>query len=600
MKSLTELWKVVAEDFSAACDTPIARDLVTVLERVKEEGDSFLTITLPNFCADFERSLDRGRVGSDLFLGFKKRSGLPAFLRGFLIQIFDEDTLELRADASINSIRAVRQLTLIFKKIERECSPERIDAAYAGYRQCEEDLKKVEETYELLPVADARRISSILFGSVFNELTAMINTFALSPVHGPGSTADSVIGNQKFIQTSWPERLEEYFPYGEYVLPHWKYFSEYEPEFTSPEAETPVKVITVPKTLKSPRIIAMEPVAMQYMQQALMDGLVRGIERSPLARHFTHFTNQSLNQEAARGGSIHGSTATLDLSEASDRVLNRFVIDLLAPWPDLVGAVQACRSTRAVLPDSDPVVLRKFASMGSALTFPIEAIVFTTLLFLGIEAHTGKRFTEPRHFDAYRGRVHVYGDDMIVPVGSVHDVIGSLEAFGLKVNRTKSFWNGSFRESCGGDFYSGESVKPIRLKKDLPVTRRDVEQIVSLNAFMNLAFERGMMRTGDSARRALENALGEALKKVPEGSQAIGIQSPPYLCTVESLDPMLQRPVLRAPVVSHQDRKVGVDDVWALRKVFTADWSDPIFRRHLEHSGRPVTSRIRSRWVPIR
>jgi hypothetical protein len=41
MKSLTGLWKAMADDQSAICDTPIDRDWETVLDRVKDEGMSF-------------------------------------------------------------------------------------------------------------------------------------------------------------------------------------------------------------------------------------------------------------------------------------------------------------------------------------------------------------------------------------------------------------------------------------------------------------------------------------------------------------------------------------------------------------------------------
>ena len=600
MKSLTGLWKAMAEDFSALCDTPTDRDFKTVCDRVEEEGRSFLTITLPNFCADFETSLAQGFVGSNLFAGFRKREGLPRFLSGFLLQIFDGQSKVLLDEPNVDAVRAIRNLCLLFKKVELECTDARNRAAIEKYRDCEVDLQKVLDNYSDLPIKEFKRISSILFGSVFDLLNRKVREFDLRPGHGSGATADRKVGNQKYAQSEWTDRLEEYFPFGEYALPHWKWFSTHEPEYLTPDQERPVRVSLVPKTLKTPRIIAIEPTCMQYMQQALMREFVDAIERDPLVGQHTHFIDQSLNREAARQGSVDGKLATLDLSEASDRVLNQLVIDMLSPWPDLSGAIQACRSRTAKLPDGTIVPLVKFASMGSALTFPMEAVVFTTIVFMGILATTGDSVPDATFMRNVRGNVHVYGDDMILPVESVNEVVGLLEAFGLKVNRSKSFTEGYFRESCGGDYFMGKSVKPIRLKRIAPTSRRDVPEVVTWNAFMNASFEAGLMRTGRYSQQILEKVLNHHLPRIPVGSGAIGIEVPAILCTADRLDPMTCQPQVGAWRAIDQDRKISIDGVWALQKTLTGRWSYPAFARHLTHSGRPLSSRIKKSWVPIR
>jgi hypothetical protein len=600
MKSLTGLWKAMAEDYSAMCDTPIDRDFKTVTDRVEEEGISFLTITLPNFCADFETSLAQGFVGSNLFAGFRKRDGLPRFLSGFLLQIFDGHSLSLYPNPRVDAVRAVRNLCLLFKKVELECTDARNRAALDKYLQCEVDLQEVLDNYSSLPIKEFKRVSSILFGSVFDSLNQKVRSFELSPGHGSGATADRKVGNQKFEQSEWTDRLEEYFPFGEYALPHWKWFSSHAPRYLAPEEERPVRVHLVPKTLKTPRIIAIEPTCMQYMQQALMRELVDAIECDPLVGRITHFNDQALNRDAARRGSIYGELATLDLSEASDRVLNQLVIDMLSPWPDLSGAVQACRTRAAKLEDGTVVPLVKFASMGSALTFPLEAIVFTTIVTMGLIKSTGENISVGEALRTYKGDVHVYGDDMIVPTESVDVVSGLLETFGLKVNHSKSFSDGLFRESCGGDYFKGESVKPIRLKRIPPVTRRDVPEIVSWNAFMNASYEAGLLHSGKYAQRVLEKVLNHHLPRIPQNSGAIGIETPAVLCTADRVDPMTHLPQVSAYRAVDTDRKVGVDGVWALQKTLTGRWSDPAFARHLTHSGRPLSSRIKKSWVTNR
>lgn len=597
MKSLTGLWKATAEDFSAICDTPIDRDFKTILDRVEDEGISFLTITLPSFAADFESSLDNGEVGSHLFIGFKKRKGLPRFLSGFLLRIFDGQTCKLLDDPDIFAIKAVRQLCLLFKKIELDCTPERVDRALDAYITCEEDLKITDSSLSQQDRDDFAKTAAVLFGSVFNSLNRDVQEFNLDPAHGPGATADRKIGNQKFVQSEWTDRLEEYFPYGEYVLHNWRYFKSNRPNFLSPEQERPVRVITVPKTLKTPRIIAIEPTAMQYMQQSLMRRFVEEIESDPLVSSFTHFTDQSLNQGAACEASRSGLHATLDLSEASDRVLNSLVIGMLKPWSDLSGAVQACRSTRAELPSGTIVSLTKFASMGSALTFPMEAIVFTTIVTMGIAKAQGVNPWNSRFLESLKGHVHVYGDDMIVPVESVNSVIGSLETFGLKVNHTKSFWTGMFRESCGGDYFNGHRVNPIRLKHIPPISRQSVSEVLAWNSFMNRAYDAGYMRAGQYAQKVIEKALGTRLSHVPLNSGAVGIQTDSRLISPECWDTDTFAPLVRAWVPENRQKEISVDDHWALRKVFTGRWSDPMFRKHLSHSGRSLSSRMKRVWV---
>ncbi len=598
MKSLTELWKAAARDLAAICGTPIERDIETMLARVESEGISFLTITLPQFASDMETCLAAERVESNLFNGFKRRGGLPAFLSGFLSQIFDERDLRILENPNIDAIRSVRRLCLLFKKMEFDCTPERQRAAIRKYVDCEADLQKVLDNYENLPIDEFKRISSILFGDVFDSANRKVQNFELVPGHGPGSTADGIVGNQKFAQSEWTDRLEEYFPYGQYVLPHWKYFKNHSPAYLTPDQERPVEVILVPKTLKTPRVIAREPVCMQYMQQALMHEFVRGIEGNPLSAPFTHFLDQTLNQEAAREASLTCDSATLDLSEASDRVLNALVVDMLAPWPDLSGAVQACRSTTAILPNDTKVSLVKFASMGSALCFPMEAMVFTTILFMGIQAHTGNRLTV-KELLSYRGRVHVYGDDMIVPSTSATEIIRLLEAFGLKVNHTKSFLDGKFRESCGGDYFNGRTVNPIRLKQAPPNNRRDTAEIANWTSVMNAFNQAGMARSYAFARETIELALGQRLVNVPRGSGAIGIEVDPILCVADRVNPNTHTGEVKSLRIVDVDRMVGVDDVWALQKTLSKSWSDPRFKDHLKYSGRPLSSRIKRAWVAI-
>lgn len=595
MKSLTKLWQLLAQDCAGMCATRIDRDYKTVLDRVKHEGESFLTITLPNFASDFELSLERGFVGSDLFTSFRFRGGLPAFLSGFLRLVFDECGV-LLPQVDIEAVRSIRQLCLLFKKIEMECTPKRNAKAIAAYENCEDDLRRVAN--ELAPDAMKRLglQAAILFGDVFDAINKEVESYNLNPHHGPGGTADKLRGNAKFSQFEWTERMEKIFPFSHYVLPRVGVQTDWPVNHLSPEQERPVKVELVPKTAKSPRIIAMEPTAMQYMQQGLEEKFVFFMEQDPLCGPLIGFTDQTPNQRYACQGSIHGDLATLDLSEASDRVLNSAVLEILRPWPSLLEAVQACRSTEALLPNGKKLPLLKFASMGSALCFPMEEIVFLSIILLGM--NHGKPLNRREVFDLH-GRLRIYGDDIIVPVDRVENVVEALQTYGLKVNTSKSFWNGKFRESCGGDFYNGEWITPVRMKAFFPHSRRDGASIVSTMELCNRLYEHGYWKASRFVLDVLQS-IGFGHKVVPYGTVAVApvsFQEPTHNYV---FDKDLHHWKIRVDVVHVKTPSSYLDGLPALNKCFRGDYSSPENRKHLSHAGRPLSVRTKRGWVAVK
>lgn len=490
------LWKVTAHDMAVRCGTSTTMDLKRVQVRVEHEGLSFLTITLPTFGNGFQKSLDLGYLDRSLFTGFRFRAGLPLFLGGFLDLVFDRGSGRLLEEPDIEAILAIRQLTLMFGKISLPCTPARRRKAMKGYFKCEQDIKQNDPLVPQALLEDFHRVSSLLFRRVFQVVDREIYYLEnVIPKHGPGATSDYISGNQKWNQTTWPVRLEKIFPSGEFLLPNFSYFEDLEAiDILEPEAEIPVRVISVPKTLKTPRIIGIEPTAMQYAQQAVKDTILRNLEQVDYLDQIIGFKDQTPNQRMAREGSLSGELATLDLSEASDRVSNQHVRLLLRDFPHLSEAVDASRSRKADVPGIGVIRLSKFASMGSALCFPMEAMVFTTLIFMGIERELSSPLRR-RDIVSLAGKVRVYGDDIIVPVEYVSSVVEMLQAFGSVVNLGKSFWNGKFRESCGKEYYDGEDVSIVRVRQVFPTRRQDVTEVVSLVSYRNQAYFAGMWNT---------------------------------------------------------------------------------------------------------
>lgn len=615
MKSLVALLGNLLLDCGRKCGAETTRDLQRIRDRVRHEGDSFITIALPAFCVDFERSLDNGAVTPGLFPSFgKDKSGTPLLFGAFLRHVFDKSG-KLRADARIDCIRAVRQLCLFGKKILRPCSPEREEDAIKAFVSCDDGLG-VDQGTQLWRYYGA--VCDILVTSLNLDLVDMES---IRPKHGPGATQEGIRGNAKYTFLTWHDRLEQvglsYLAYGR-ASP---FYSKEEdglepivlPEVVFSEDEAPVKVTLVPKTLKTPRIIAVEPVCMQFVQQGLKQVLVDRLETADLTAGRVNFSDQVVNQRLALEGSKSSTWATLDLSEASDRVSMDHVLRAFKHSPRFLGWMLACRSTRAKLPDGTVMNLRKFASMGSALCFPVESLVFFTSIIASRIRRAGKFPTWAQVRSSARG-VYVYGDDLVVPADEAPGICEDLEALGFRVNRRKSFWTGQFRESCGLDGYGGEQVTPVYLRRDLPRNPADVSGLLSAVATYTQLIDAGYTQSAMAIRKAVESVFGK-LPLVPRAplmefiemwrerrpranaeSPAIGWTDYSEVRPPRRVNRALQRVeyLCLTPTILMQPDPLDGDA--ALAKSLRVIGHESIDRRHLERSPRPYALALKRRW----
>ncbi len=587
----------VLEDSSTWCRTSTTRDWLTITRRVEHEGESFLTITLPTFCQAFERGLEEGGLTPDMFPSFhaKKHTSLPAFLHGLTSQVFDPGTGYLLEKPDVHAIYAVRQIALLFKKVLLPCSKEREDAAFDGFIQCESEV--LRDLGDISPdkLSAFLGVSRLLWGSVLSKLNRKVVLGELVPRHGPGATAERISGNRKFEIRRWHERLQPFFPADSFAIANLGWLSELDNvDFCEPEAEIPVRVITVPKTLKTPRIIAIEPVCMQYTQQSILIPLVESLESHKLTKGLLNFTDQTVNQRLARSASQNGRLSTIDLKDASDRVSVKLVELMLECLPDLRDAILACRSTTADVPGRGIHTLAKFASMGSALCFPIEAMVFYTIVVSSIHRSLGTRLTPRSLFNVTR-RVRIYGDDIIIPVDYVQTVMSELEAFGLRVNRHKSFFTGKFRESCGVDAYDGVPVTPVYCRRPLPTSRRDSSEMISAISLRNQFYRAGYWRTTQYLTTYLERLA--PLPYVADTSPVHGLWS--YTNSYESqrMCPNLHTPLVKGVVTKVRHRSSMLDGHGALLKALIKRGEEPYFDpKHLERHGRPESVDIKIGW----
>lgn len=618
---LLEVAACLLKDVAAMCtaESYVVLDLNTIKSRVEKEGISFLTITLPTFASDLETALDQGCIMDNLFRSFKKRRAIPAFLQGMLLQIFDINTGRILNEPSIPAIAGVRQICLAFKKVKIECTAGRTRRALGKFIQDELIFKA-----ELDPcsVDEFVNISNLLWGNIFGSIR--YNPLNFIPKHGPGTTAEGYTGNVKYTMTRWHERLEPYFPFFSYA----RSISALEDEglkgvsFVSPSEEQPVKVTAVPKTLKTPRIIAIEPTCMQFAQQAVAAQLVDRLQTALPTRGHINFKDQSVNRRLALTSSKDKSFATIDLSAASDRVPLSLSMRMFDCNPDLQGAIYACRSRKAqVSVDGvDNVIdLAKFASMGSALCFPVEAMYFYTICVLALLKSENLPVTWTNICKVGR-KVYVYGDDILVPTDKADTVSSTLSKFYLKVNMSKSFWNGKFRESCGMDAYDGQEVTPVYVRQLRPRGKRDSHQLISWVATSNLLYTKGYWLAASHLMSKVEAILGP-LPVVSPRSAGLGKLSFQPGVSIGRWGLRYQRPEVltwvAAPVYRHDkleghsalwkcllrlhQREVGMlEEERPLSDIDPAITWDPVTEdsQHLQRTARFGAVALKRQWIP--
>lgn len=224
---------------------------------------------------------------------------------------------------------------------------------------------------------------------------------------------------------------------------------------------------TVPKTALTHRGCAKGPSINVSYQLAVGREMRRRLLRSyglDLAK------GQNRHSELAKLGSFTGNYATLDSERASDTMSSSVVSLLLAKsgwWFELLNSLRE-PSTKI---DGKWVALEKFSAMGNGYTFELETLVFLSLCYAVAWAHQLDGFPGPfRGFTAdtlvRQGHITVYGDDVIVPAFMGRDVAALLKALGFTVNLKKSYFEGAFRESCGGDFFNGVAVHTAKLETE--------------------------------------------------------------------------------------------------------------------------------------
>jgi len=169
---------------------------------------------------------------------------------------------------------------------------------------------------------------------------------------------------------------------------------------------------------------------------------------------------QIVNRRLARRGSLTGSLATLDLSHASDSLTNVLVRSYFPQ--EVLHFLEKCRTPSARLPDGTEIDLEIFSTMGNGFNFPLQTMFFLCVV---LACYKSLKITPILQGDPDTRNIGVFGDDIIVVTEAAMLVSRVMHLLGFTINADKSYVDGEFRESCGGDYFRGHDVTPFYIKK---------------------------------------------------------------------------------------------------------------------------------------
>lgn len=281
--------------------------------------------------------------------------------------------------------------------------------------------------------------------------------------HGPGASIGS-IGND-FYTKLFSSRMATtdpnlYFWYKRYIRGFAEWSNAEETRLLSygePSVVEGNRLDFVPKNDEVSRSICVEPSLNMFYQLGLGDILVRRLKTLwGIDLEFQQFKNREL----ARKGSWDGSFATIDLTSASDSISMKMLRWLLPP--DFYSRLVRYRSPTSRLPNGRSVQLHMISTMGNGYTFPLQTIIFAGVVLSAFRM-SGLAPVFPRGVD--EGNFGVNGDDIVVPTVIHRKVLRLLHLLGFTPNPEKTFVQGPFRESCGGDYFNGRNLRGVYIRR---------------------------------------------------------------------------------------------------------------------------------------
>lgn len=624
LTDIANTYPTLADDF--------VKDKVRLRSFVKCRGIHAICVDMVAAAKHFEKCLAANEYklsGLPLTKRYSNRVVIPRFLRGLYLLVFDEGGT-LKGDCDAEAVRFIRQVLYLGRKADLQCSADAVtkevrdfisvdselpepegfwdseqpDAqevgeCYTGFRnsklyleriQAEEDPHKREVLQTFLMNLDkvSRYITSTLGPYRFTEWRFR---------HGPGAVSERRGRfHNKFCWTNWSRRLESVFPIADCGFHNYASWADSANDSKVGSTDPASRLISVWKTFTKPRLIAAEPSEHQWCQQNIWHYFCDRARRSWIGRSVL-FRDQSRNQELCRRGSEDGSLATVDLSAASDRVTCHLVGQFFNGNAPLVVALQASRTRfleQEFCTDAEQkLALRKFSTMGSACTFPVQTFIFFGISLAVIATKRGLK-VGPTLMKSLAEDVAVFGDDIIIPADSRELLFAALELLHFKINKAKSFWTGLFRESCGVDAFKGVDVTPAYWRSPYG---NNPESLASVVEQHNNFQKKGLWH----AARGIASTIPEGLvPTVRMGSGAFGLTSfckPSLSNHYVRWNKDLQKYEAKVGQIISRQARLPIEDDSALLQYFT----ERPLPFHSWKGGVPQRPKLarKHRWVPV-
>jgi hypothetical protein len=346
---------------------------------------------------------------------------------------------------SINEWRFLRQVEAFFKKnsiyadkdvceasaretffrCEELCAKTniRLDFCYSKRDQLDPDLRSQLSRMQ-------RYISNVL--GEFSRFEAQIPELVKVT---PGATS-STTRRESLPQLKLKMKIFAPKSAASYIRALYRYFGFKSPKIVFTDTN---RVERVPKNWKTDRTIACEPEGALPFQLAFD---TYGKRR--LSKFGINLRNQFANQELARLASLCDDFVTVDGENASSTISFNTVAWLFpGDWFRYLCRFRSKRFT-GCFGDGK---YQMFSSMGNGATFVIETLIFAAACY----AVGSKDFL-------------VYGDDVIIEKEFYSEYCKLTAFLGLKINHSKTFAEGPFRESCGLDSWLGIDVTPVYIR----------------------------------------------------------------------------------------------------------------------------------------
>lgn len=202
-----------------------------------------------------------------------------------------------------------------------------------------------------------------------------------------------------------------------------------------------VKVNVVGKTALIGRIIGSPPSSMLAFQCGMGDYFERKLVKFC---KINLKTAQELHRFLAMENSLDGAFSTMDQRKASDNILKIFAMFMV---PKSVGDYMSAISPSTLQIEGKFVHTHMLCAAGNGFNTGFQTLLFWVLI-KAIQKEVG-----------VKQHVYVYGDDVILHNSVYDSVCKVFPLLGLEINQGKSFKEGPFRESCGGDYLYGNNVR---------------------------------------------------------------------------------------------------------------------------------------------